>query len=90
MTRRPLFQPDEYRELTADELTLLQTGYREAVAALKRNITEKGFSACSLADNRVSGTDSNYRSVWARDGGKTPEPGQCVGAILARHASSPG
>ena len=34
----------------------------------ERNITPLGFSACSLADNEVTGTDANYRSVWARDG----------------------
>jgi glycogen debranching enzyme len=30
-----------------------------------------GFSACSLTDNTVTGTDVNYRSVWARDGAIT-------------------
>lgn len=71
MTRRPLFRPDEHRALSADELALLQTGYPRAVEALKKNITPKGFTACSLADNEVVGTDANYRAVWARDGAKT-------------------
>ncbi len=66
-----LFNPDEYRDLTPAELHLLETGYYKAIEALKRNITPKGFSACSLADNHVYGTDANYRSVWARDGAKT-------------------
>jgi glycogen debranching enzyme len=33
-----------------------------------KNITPLGFSACSLADNDVTGTDANYPGVWARDG----------------------
>lgn len=34
-------------------------------------MTPSGFSACSLNDNEVTGTDVNYRSVWARDGSIT-------------------
>ena len=71
MTRRPLFQPDEHRAVNADELALLQTGYGKALEALRKNITPKGFTACSLDDNDVTGTDANYRAVWARDGAKT-------------------
>lgn len=71
MTRRPLFNPEEYRALSADELALLQTGYPRAVEALRKNITPKGFTACSVQDNEVLGTDANYRAVWARDGAKT-------------------
>lgn len=67
----PLFQPADYRDLSAEELALLQQAYLKAIDALRRNITPKGFSACSLADNQVYGTDINYRSVWARDGCKT-------------------
>lgn len=33
------------------------------------NVTDKGFSACSLAHDEVPG--SNYRSVWARDSAVT-------------------
>ena len=66
-----LFAPSEYRELSASERSLLETAYVRALDALKRNITAKGFSACSLADNNVYGTDANYRSVWARDGAMT-------------------
>ncbi len=71
MAKRILFDPSEYRELSAEEQGLLQRGYQMALEALRRNITPKGFSACSLQDNQVYGTDANYRSVWARDGSKT-------------------
>lgn len=71
MTKRILFNPSEYRELTSSDQQFLLTGYHQAIDALRKNITPKGFSACSLDDNRVSGTDVNYRSVWARDGAKT-------------------
>ena len=71
MAKRILFKPSEYRELSSEEQATLQQGYYKAIDALRRNITPAGFSACSLADNTVYGTDSNYRSVWARDGAKT-------------------
>lgn len=57
--------------LAPDELDLIREGYEHAVLALEKNITPIGFSACSMADNEVVGTDSNYRSVWARDGSMT-------------------
>lgn len=71
MAKRILFDPSDYRELTSEDRALLQLAYQKAVDALRRNITPKGFSACSLNDNQVYGTDANYRSVWARDGAKT-------------------
>ena len=71
MSASILFDPSEYRDLSSEEQALLQLGYQKAREALERNITSKGFSACSLDDNQVSGTDANYRSVWARDGAKT-------------------
>lgn len=71
MSARILFEPSEYRELNQEERALLSLAYQRAIDALRRNITPKGFSACSLADNVVYGTDVNYRSVWARDGAKT-------------------
>lgn len=71
MAERILFQPDEYRELSTAEQQLLLVAYEKAIEALRRNITPKGFSACSLNDNTVYGTDANYRSVWARDGAMT-------------------
>lgn len=59
------------RPLDGDELALISEGYERAVDALRRNVTPIGFSACSMADNEVTGTDLNYRSVWARDGAMT-------------------
>lgn len=70
-TLRMLFMESALGSLTSDERTLIATGYREALNAIRRNITPLGFSACSLADNEVTGTDVNYRSVWARDGSIT-------------------
>lgn len=66
-----LFDPDDYADLSLGDQALLQLGYVRAKEALERNITPVGFSACSLNDNQVHGTDVNYRSVWARDGAKT-------------------
>ncbi len=71
MAQKILFNPDEYKELSTDEQALLHQGYQRAIEAIHRNVTPAGFSACSLADNKTFGTDVNYRSVWARDGGKT-------------------
>jgi glycogen debranching enzyme len=71
MSQRILFSPSEYRELSPAERDLLAEGYHRAIDTLYRNITPKGFSACSLKDNAVYGTDVNYRSVWARDGSMT-------------------
>jgi sucrose-6F-phosphate phosphohydrolase len=68
---RMLFSGTKLGSLTEKERTFLAEGYTQAVAALRRNITPLGFSACSLADNTVTGTDVNYRSVWARDGSIT-------------------
>ena len=53
--------------LDQQERDFIAHGYDEAVLTLRRNITPLGFSACSLTDNEVRGTDQNYRSVWARD-----------------------
>jgi sucrose-6-phosphatase len=63
-----LFDAAAFRSLSSEERTLIATGYEQALIALRKNITPLGFSACSLADNTVTGTDANYRSVWARDG----------------------
>ena len=63
MAKRILFDPSEYRELSSEEQALLQLAYHKAIEALRRNITPKGFTACSLADNTVYGTDVNYRAV---------------------------
>lgn len=78
--------------LTPAEKELLRTAYAKAVEAVKKNITPLGFSACSLTDNAFKGTDTNYRSVWARDGAITlistldlddPEIRACQRATLA-------
>lgn len=68
---RQLFQGTRLGALTHDEREFVRTAYAQALVALKKNITPLGFSACSLADNKVTGTDANYRSVWARDGAIT-------------------
>ncbi|RXK56794.1 HAD-IIB family hydrolase [Oleiharenicola lentus] len=68
---RMLFSDTKLGSLTEKERTFLATAYEQAVAALRRNITPLGFSACSLEHNKVTGTDVNYRSVWARDGSIT-------------------
>ncbi|ATC66041.1 glycogen debranching protein [Nibricoccus aquaticus] len=68
---RQLFTGTQLGSLSDDEKKLIHTGYEKALVALRKNITPLGFSACSLADNAVTGTDINYRSVWARDGSMT-------------------
>lgn len=70
-TLRMLFSDAALGSLTSTERKLIATGYRKALVALRKNITPLGFSACSLEDNEVTGTDVNYRSVWARDGAIT-------------------
>jgi sucrose-6F-phosphate phosphohydrolase len=68
---RMLFTGTRLGSLGEAERELLVTAYDRALAALRKNITPLGFSACSLDDNTVTGTDANYRSVWARDGSIT-------------------
>jgi sucrose-6F-phosphate phosphohydrolase len=68
---RLLFTGTQLGSITGDEKKLLHLGYEKALVALRKNVTPLGFSACSLADNIVTGTDANYRSVWARDGSIT-------------------
>ena len=60
---------EEYQQkLSEEQREYLETAYRKALLALRKNITPMGFSACSLDDNETRGTDENYRSIWARDG----------------------
>jgi sucrose-6-phosphatase len=66
-----LFTGTRLGSLTEREKAFVATAYEKALVALRKNITPLGFSACSLADNTVTGTDANYRSVWARDGAIT-------------------
>ncbi|MBA4136561.1 MAG: glycogen debranching protein [Opitutus sp.] len=68
---RMLFEGIQLGTLGDDEKSYVRTAYEKAIVALKKNITPLGFSACSLNDNRITGTDANYRSVWARDGAIT-------------------
>lgn len=66
--RGMLFGRDALKSLNAADRNLIAQGYEMALVALRKCITPLGFSACSLADNEVTGTDANYHSVWARDG----------------------
>jgi sucrose-6-phosphatase len=50
---------------------LARQGFERAIDSLRRNITPLGFSAAGLADNPLTESDSNYFSVWSRDGIKT-------------------
>jgi len=68
---RMLFTGTRLGSLEPGEKEFLKIAYEKALVALRKNITPLGFSACSLADNTVTGTDANYRSVWARDGSIT-------------------
>jgi glycogen debranching enzyme len=65
------FRAGDLRALTQADVDLVRDGYRHALVALRRNVTPLGFSAASLDDNPTTGTDENYRSVWARDGSIT-------------------
>ncbi|MEM9493714.1 MAG: HAD family hydrolase, partial [Myxococcota bacterium] len=67
---------DEVAELAA----YLALANDQAISALRRNITPMGFTACSLADNEVIGTDANYRSVWGRDGAISVIDSMCLDA----------
>jgi sucrose-6F-phosphate phosphohydrolase len=68
---RMLFTGTRLGSLDSTEKEFLKTAYEKALVALRKNITPLGFSACSLHDNTTTGTDANYRSVWARDGAIT-------------------
>jgi sucrose-6F-phosphate phosphohydrolase len=63
-----MFGPESLQSLGAEDRALIAKGYEMALVALRKNITPLGFSACSLPDNAITGTDANYHSVWARDG----------------------
>ena len=66
-----LVHSEEDAAIRPEDLAYLKLAYGKAIEGLRRNITPMGFSACSLEDNATSGTDQNYRSVWARDGAIT-------------------
>jgi len=65
---RHLVDQSLMKRISDEKRAYILLGYERAIDALKKNITPMGFSACSLDDNEVTGTDENYRSVWARDG----------------------
>ncbi len=58
----------DIKSITKEQMDMILLGYQQAVEVVKKNITPLGFSACSLNDNISLGTDTNYRSVWGRDG----------------------
>ena len=62
---------EEVQGLTRTQVKFIRQGYEKAIGALHKTITPLGFAASSLDDNEVTGTDENYRSVWARDGAIT-------------------
>lgn len=66
-----LYEEDYAGALGHENMAFILQGYEKAVDGLRRNMTQAGFSACSLLDNETRGTDANYRSVWARDGSIT-------------------
>ncbi len=68
---RRLFDEESLRALSREERLFIAEGYERALDVVRKNITPIGFAACSLDDNEVTGTDENYRSVWARDGSIT-------------------
>jgi glycogen debranching enzyme len=61
---------DRYLALPAAATTadLCDEALSRAIDSLRRNVTPLGFTAASLADNRLGLEDANYASVWARDG----------------------
>jgi sucrose-6F-phosphate phosphohydrolase len=66
-----LFRKADLATISDRDTELVREGYRHAIKTLHKNITRCGFSAASLEDNDVTGTDANYRAVWARDGAIT-------------------
>ncbi|MBI2515329.1 MAG: HAD-IIB family hydrolase [Opitutae bacterium] len=66
-----LFSGTRLGSLSEAEREFLRTAHAKALEVLRKTITPLGFAACSPTDNVVTGTDANYRSVWARDGAIT-------------------
>jgi glycogen debranching enzyme len=56
----------------------VEIAHEKAIEALKKNITPIGFSACSIYDNRFQATDTNYKSIWGRDGAITVIGSLCI------------
>jgi sucrose-6F-phosphate phosphohydrolase len=76
---RLLLSADAQEAINEEDRRLITDGYRHALACIRRNLTPRGFSACSLDDNEVAGTDINYRSVWGRDAAITILGTLCTG-----------
>ena len=66
-----LFNAEALAGLNSEEEKFIQLAYEKALVSLRKCITPMGFSAASMPDNEVTGTDENYNSVWARDGAIT-------------------
>jgi sucrose-6-phosphatase len=62
---------EEVVGLTREQIKFIRLGYEKAIEALHKTVTPFGFAASSLEENQITGTDANYRSVWARDGAIT-------------------
>lgn len=65
---KQLFRDQKMAGIEPGDIEFLHIAYQRSIDALRKNITPLGFSACSLEDNEIRGTDVNYRSVWGRDG----------------------
>lgn len=50
-------------------MSLIDEAFEKAKEVLRMNVTDRGFSACSLQHD--DDPNSNYRSVWARDSAMT-------------------
>lgn len=53
---------------SAEAPDVADEAFAQAQQSLRRNLTLKGFTAASLADNELMEHDANYAAVWARDG----------------------
>lgn len=50
-------------------MSLIEEAFRKAVDVVRMNVTDRGFSACSVKHDEDP--QSNYRSVWSRDAAMT-------------------
>ncbi|MEE8170458.1 MAG: glycogen debranching protein, partial [Phycisphaerae bacterium] len=48
---------------------LIDEAFERAKEVLRMNVTDRGFSACSIQHDEDA--HSNYRSIWARDSALT-------------------
>jgi sucrose-6-phosphatase len=66
-----LFASEVLSSLDESEKRFLAEGCVKAREALLKCTSPLGYLAASTDENEVTGTDINYRSVWARDGAIT-------------------